>query len=212
MVATLDIKNFFGTTRFEMFEAPLHAAGFRDDALAAIRALTLFEGFLPQGAPTSPFLANLALLAADFEILLLCRRNQMDFTRYIDDIAVSGMRDLIGAKGHLSSIIESKGFALAQNKVLFRGQDQEQVVTGLVVNKKLRPRREWRSKLKDEIQGFVDGRGEELADESGLSLVAFKARLCGQAQHLIQFDRSEGTRLLKKARFGSARKKSEVPT
>jgi RNA-directed DNA polymerase len=51
-------------------------------------------GHLPQGAPTSPKLANLIVRKLDFEIAEVCERLRLTFTRYADDIVLStGARD-----------------------------------------------------------------------------------------------------------------------
>jgi RNA-directed DNA polymerase len=46
-------------------------------------------GHLPQGAPTSPKLANLIVHKLDFEIAEVCKKLSLTFTRYADDIVLS---------------------------------------------------------------------------------------------------------------------------
>jgi len=46
-------------------------------------------GHLPQGAPTSPMLANLASYQLDCALVTLAEKNGMVYTRYADDIALS---------------------------------------------------------------------------------------------------------------------------
>ncbi|MFZ1991965.1 MAG: reverse transcriptase family protein [Alphaproteobacteria bacterium] len=46
-------------------------------------------GHLPQGAPTSPMLSNLAMLALDRDVAKIAEDNGLQYTRYADDIALS---------------------------------------------------------------------------------------------------------------------------
>lgn len=46
-------------------------------------------GHLPQGAPTSPMLANLAMKEFDTEITKICRSANLTYTRYADDLTIS---------------------------------------------------------------------------------------------------------------------------
>jgi hypothetical protein len=48
---------------------------------------------LPQGAPTSPALANLAAFRLDIRMAALAKRFGATMTRYADDIAFSGDRE-----------------------------------------------------------------------------------------------------------------------
>ena len=47
------------------------------------------EGFLPQGAPTSPMLSNLVMKKVDEELITLAASCKFKYTRYADDLAFS---------------------------------------------------------------------------------------------------------------------------
>lgn len=95
----------------------------------------LRRSHLPQGAPTSPHLANLVLRRLDRRIDGYAKRNDLQYTRYGDDIAVSG--DSIDAHKTLRvvlAIVEDCGFTAHPGKVRIMYAHQQQRLAGLVVN------------------------------------------------------------------------------
>jgi RNA-directed DNA polymerase len=109
-----------------------------DDRFYADRRLT--SPHLPQGAPTSPALANLACWRLDRRLIGLANAFDAKVTRYADDITFSGgfwlrggRRDLLAL---LRKIVAEEGFALAGGKTRVTTQSGRQQVLGLVVNER----------------------------------------------------------------------------
>lgn len=100
--------------------------------LAALRA-----GHLPQGAPTSPALANLCASRLDRHLTGLADAFEITYTRHADDLAFSGdlttrrVHDLIAA---VSDIAVGEGFRIHPSKTRVRGRADRQLLAGLVVN------------------------------------------------------------------------------
>ena len=137
-VLTADIKNFFpSVTKAQVIDvlAPLELAPERQ---AIIVELATLRGHLPQGAPTSPHLANLVAGWLDIRLAAMCRRDVITYTRYADDLAFSGYE---GSPHWMLSVIERTvaecGFQLARDKTHIMTANQRQMVTGLVVNEKV---------------------------------------------------------------------------
>ena len=55
-----------------------------------IRKYCFKDGALPQGAPTSPYLSNIIMIPIDYDINKYCMENNLVYTRYADDIIISG--------------------------------------------------------------------------------------------------------------------------
>jgi RNA-directed DNA polymerase len=93
---------------------------------------------LPQGAPTSPALANLACFTMDRRLAGLAGTAGLTYSRYADDLTFSGPRGgaprLVSSVG---SIARDEGFDLNPSKTRVRSSGQRQEVTGLVVNDQL---------------------------------------------------------------------------
>jgi hypothetical protein len=108
--------------------------------LAALRR-ELATPHLPQGAPTSPALANLVAQGLDRRLAGLAARYGLAYTRYADDLCFSGRalpRLLVTAVG---DVVRDEGFEVQEAKTRLRGRSQRQLVTGVVVNEHTAPRR-----------------------------------------------------------------------
>ena len=109
---------------------------------------------LPQGAPTSPFLSNAYLFTFDWKMAWLCHRFDCDYSRYADDIVMSG-----DGKGRLVRLyiiaqdLLANKYALHINpkKTKFMHQSRRQYVCAIVVNKKINLPRKQRKNLRAEI-------------------------------------------------------------
>jgi hypothetical protein len=90
---------------------------------------------LPQGAPSSPALANLAAWPLDRRLAGLARAAGANYSRYADDLAFSGdARPLAGFERQVALIVAEEGFALNPLKTRRMPRSERQQVTGIVVN------------------------------------------------------------------------------
>ena len=55
-----------------------------------LASLCSYEGALPQGAPTSPYLSNIIAKQLDKRLIGLSQRYNLRYTRYADDLTFSG--------------------------------------------------------------------------------------------------------------------------
>ena len=95
---------------------------------------------LAQGSPTSPALANLSAFGLDRRVDGLARKLDATYTRYADDLVLSGGRDLVRASGSIIRLVEEialdEGFKVHDLKTRVFTAAQRQTVTGLVVNER----------------------------------------------------------------------------
>jgi hypothetical protein len=92
---------------------------------------------LAQGAPTSPALANLSAYGLDRRLAGLARRLGASYTRYADDLVLSGDQgrragERVGAL--VAEIASDEGFRVHEGKSRRLAAAQRQTVLGLVVN------------------------------------------------------------------------------
>lgn len=144
-VLNLDLEDFFGSIHFGRIVGYLEknkSLAFSHEVAVAIAQLCCYQGKLPQGAPTSPVLANMVSEVLDFRLLKVARKYRLDYTRYADDLSFSTNDSTFLEKyescyHELSGTIKHAGFAVNEKKTRLLYRDSKQTVTGLVVNKKI---------------------------------------------------------------------------
>jgi len=96
---------------------------------------------LPQGAPTSPALANLMTYRLDCRLSGLARSAGAVYTRYADDVAFSGDEEFersVGRfKSHAAAIALEEGFAVNHHKTRVVRRGVRHQLAGVVVNEKV---------------------------------------------------------------------------
>jgi len=121
-VLSVDIRDFFGSVTPDRVFACLTSLGYTRLAahlMTDLCTLALEGGRrgLPQGAPSSPVLANLAFQETDRKLERFARNKNLRITRYADDISVSGSEppdQRLAAE--IQQLIESDGWVIAQHK------------------------------------------------------------------------------------------------
>lgn len=98
----------------------------------------LKESVLVQGAPTSPNLSNLVCRQLDLRLSKLSNKLGVNYSRYADDITFSGNDNNLPSIGILKKIIEDENFKINWNKVGKYKKGQRQIVTGLLIDGKVR--------------------------------------------------------------------------
>jgi RNA-directed DNA polymerase len=161
-VFNVDIQNFFGSINFGRVRGYFIADKnfqLRPEVATVLAKIACFENALPQGSPCSPVISNLIGHIVDIHIAKLCERVGCTYTRYADDLTFSTNKPVFpkqiamqsAENNHswlpgreLSRVIEKCGFELNPQKTRMQYRDSRQEVTGLIVNRKVNVRREYR--------------------------------------------------------------------
>ncbi len=160
LVVKTDLKDFFPTVHYRRVVGLFTMLGYGDEVSRALAALTTYRpqlddgrvvwpGVLPQGAPTSPALANLACRRLDVRLTKLAAKYGAVYTRYADDLTFSFAATPELAVGRflwwVDGICQQEGFTEHPGKRRLLRAKSQQRVTGLVVNRGVNvPRRERR--------------------------------------------------------------------
>jgi retron-type reverse transcriptase len=171
VLSTMDIKNCFPSITVQKVRKVFEELGFSGDALSIVTKLTSWEFQLPQGPPTSPAIANLALANLDRRQMGVAKQHGFTYTRYVDDISASGGKRLRKVRNLQERIVNDEGFSVkplkdGQKKLMYREQDRQQV-TGLVLNQKINLPREKRKEIIGSTKAALRGKGELSDSEQG---------------------------------------------
>jgi retron-type reverse transcriptase len=143
-VVTMDIRDFFPSIGAERVNRQLLSLPMTEAEREIVVKLVTRNARLPQGAPTSPHLANLVSRRLDIRLKRLAEESGWAYTRYADDMAFSGEGRPHQLIRIVEQIIQDEGFQPARRKTRVMSQHQRQIVTGLVVNERVslpRPKR-----------------------------------------------------------------------
>lgn len=151
---------------------------------------------LPQGAPTSGALANLAAYRLDLRVAGLARKIGATYARYADDLVLSGDRELARAApalvARLAAIATEEGFALNFRKTRVMTQRARQRITGIVVNEKLSAPRAEVERLRAILHNC---RRHGPATQNRDGHTDFRSHLLGRVAWIHSLDPSKGARL-----------------
>src|ERR1700730_8184819 len=116
VVFTLDIEGFFPHGTPDRVRRIFTGLGFGDEPARILMKATTLNHQLPQGTSTSTALANLSLIRADWRILRLAQVQGFSYTRYVDDLSLSGGLRLSDFRRLIQRIIQSEGFQVKPQK------------------------------------------------------------------------------------------------
>jgi hypothetical protein len=221
IVVAVDLKDFFSSTRIGRVHGMFRSLGY---PTAVARLLTglcttvtpdavldasdaqpahdhetrqrLRSRHLPQGAPTSPALANLCAFRMDCRLSALAERFGARYTRYADDLAFSGDDDF--ARRHrgllvaVARIASEEGFALNPRKTRIMRHNTRQRITGLVINQHVNVARDDYDRLKATLTNCLR-HGPAMQNRAGHH--DFRAHLDGSVAWVESVNPRRGLRL-----------------
>lgn len=151
-ILKIDLENFFPSININRIISLFHHLGYNKKVSYYLAKLTTFEDALPQGAPTSPMLSNIICYKMDKRIYRLCKKFNLKYTRYADDITISGKSIPKKIFEYVNEIIEDSGFNVKESKTRYYKQENKKIVTGIqIVNNKISIPTQYKRKLCQEL-------------------------------------------------------------
>lgn len=191
----LDIKDFFDSISADYIRSFFQY--YIDDKISdeerkfivnSIIDVTTLNGKFIQGAVTSPSISNFAFREIDNRILRYCRKLNVCYTRYADDMLFSSDNNYLNSKHFIiaiQAIINDFGFNLNYAKTL--KYKNEISLNGYVVGSDIRLSRKKLHKINELI--FQLSRSDFDGFESNVEKYHIKNQLAGYRSFLIQVNR-----------------------
>lgn len=217
-VLRFDLSDFFSTVRASRVHALFKTLGYSAAVARALTALCttstpeawlraqgrldwqqcqrLRDAHLPQGAPTSPALANLCAFALDARLAGLAEQFGARYSRYADDLVISGPAALPvqAISAWVAAIAADEGFVVNPRKTRSLGVAQRQSVCGIVVNTHPNLPRDEFDRLKATLHRcVVDGPASQNRDGHA----DWRAHLQGRVAWAAQLNPAKAERLRK---------------
>jgi hypothetical protein len=218
IVLRLDLRDFFASVQRARVRALFRGAGYPAEVARSLAGLctnvvpadvwdegglgqgAAWERFrrphLPQGAPTSPAVANLCAYRLDRRLAGLAARLGATYTRYADDLAFSGgpglRRSARRFQVAVCRVALEEGFEVNTRKTRFMRHSGRQQLAGVVVNEGANCRRDLYDRLKATLTNCVRHGPAGQNRDGGAD---FRARLAGQVAQLGQLNPRRGARL-----------------
>ncbi len=196
-IINLDIKDFFPSIDIDTVFRIFSYYGYTKEVSFALARLCTYEGCLPQGSPASPLISNIVCLKMDKRISSLVAKYNASYTRYADDITISGRYSIQDCIRLIEEIIVSEGFEVNTSKKRILYKHQRQVVTGLNVNQgRLSVPKKFKRALRQEIYYCKRFGISEHLRRIACDKAFYKEHLYGKAYYINMVEPEEGKKVL----------------
>lgn len=118
-IAKLDIRNFYPSIHSSKVYRFFINQECSPDVARILTSLTTYKYSLPLGTSTSPMLADQIVRSIDQRIEGIAKKSNMQYTRYVDDITLSGTFPLDRMAKTVINILKQTGFKVKKDKLIF---------------------------------------------------------------------------------------------
>ena len=202
-IINIDLKDYFDSISRKKVLDFFSQLGYEDSVSTFLSnvctkfSVATYQRALPQGAPTSPLLANLLTIDLDKDIERLAHNLDMRYTRYADDITLSGLQKKCPITPRdVESIIYHHGFRPNKSKTRIRHKGSRMEVTGLTISNGLHVPKEYRKQIFRELHFAKKYGPEDHCTRTGNKKGYFKEWLLGRIMFVRSIDKEVGNKML----------------
>ena len=202
LVVSIDLKDFFHSIKQVRVQDALLGLGIGAPVARSLSELCTYKAFVPQGALTSPKLANI-ITATSFgpPVKEYCDSKGFTLSIYADDITVSTNEEGVNAKEIVREIIDivrNTGFRINTKKTKIMFKSNRQYVCGVVVNQKTNLLKKERYRLRAIVHNIVTNGLEVEASKGSKTPEQFLHHIIGKINWFKQLNPELGDKLFTK--------------
>jgi RNA-directed DNA polymerase len=198
VIISVDIKDFFHSIKQTQLHQHFLSLGIEDKPARTLSELCTYQAFVPQGALTSPKVANLVTAMTFGPVLKeYCDAQGLTLTIYADDVTISSTNPALNVSEVLSfvtSAIRGAGFRVNHEKTKVMWATMRQYVCGVVVNAKTNMIKRERYKLRAIVHNITNNGIEAEAVKSNVEPGHFASHVLGRLNWLKQLNAGLGDR------------------
>lgn len=159
-VVTLDIADFFPSiTDEQVKDIWLNFFRFNNSVVDILTKLTIKDDYLPQGAKTSSYLANLVFWRSEHELVNHLDRLGWTYSRLVDDVTISIARE--PSKAELTKVnktiigyLQRHGYNIKRSKHEIFHRNRPMRVNNLIVNDRPALPKDQRHKIRAQVHSL----------------------------------------------------------
>lgn len=126
-----DLKDFYPSIHYTRVEKSLRSIGFYPDVARLITRICTKEGAIPQGCPTSSYLAALVVYDCANDLLEKYISEKFKVTLYVDDLTISSPVDFKQKSVEILNELRTRDLKINFDKTKYYSKNP--IVTGVVV-------------------------------------------------------------------------------
>jgi RNA-directed DNA polymerase len=155
--------------------------------------ITSIDFHLPQGSSTSGVLANYYLANFDNRLLNYCINRGLNYSRYSDDITISGKLENLktgSILGAVQYLLKENKLSLNKKKTKVLRSNRRQLVTGIVVNVKKTAGREYKRTIRQEIYYLKKFREDHILKKEK-NTIKYLEKLLGKISWVCNIEKND---------------------
>ncbi|MGD1046287.1 MAG: reverse transcriptase family protein [Bacteroidota bacterium] len=134
VILKLDIADFFPSINMRRVISIFRRFGYSHKVSFYLASFCVLDDQIPQGAATSPTISNIIAKKIDLRLTELAKSNNLFYSRYADDLTLSGNYISSNIILVIKNILLEEGFKVNDSKTRLITGNGKKIITGISIN------------------------------------------------------------------------------